>query len=95
MTKYRPATVASNALTRPPCVKCGMKTDLVGIEPEKPGFDPHASHQDKVGRGRRRIVARRLREFFAALLARLSGGSAELFDKAKQASEEPPDKRPP
>ena len=39
MTKYRPATVASNALTRPPCVKCGMKTDLVGIEPEKPGFD--------------------------------------------------------
>ena len=51
--------------------------------------------KDQVGRGRRRIVAQRLREFFVALLARLSGGSAELFDKAKQASEKPIDKRPP
>ena len=51
--------------------------------------------KDKVGRGRRRIVAQRLREFFAALLARVSGGSAELFDKAKQATEEPTEKRLP
>jgi hypothetical protein len=51
--------------------------------------------KDQVDRGRRRIVAQRLREFFAVLLARLSGGSTELFDKAKQAAEEPTDKRPP
>jgi len=51
--------------------------------------------KDKVGRGRRRIVARRLREFFAVLLARLSAGSSELFDKAKQTAEEPPEKKPP
>jgi len=51
--------------------------------------------KDQVGRGRRRIVAQRLREFFTALLARLSAGSAELFDKAEQATEEPTDKKPP
>jgi len=50
--------------------------------------------KDKVGRGRRRIVARRLREFFAALLARLSAGSSELFEKAKQTAE-PTDKKSP
>jgi hypothetical protein len=50
--------------------------------------------KDPVGRGRRKIVAQRLREFFAALLARFSGGSAELFDKAKQTAEEPTDKKP-
>jgi hypothetical protein len=50
--------------------------------------------KDQVGRGRRRVVAERLREFFAALLARFSSGSTELFDKAKQAAEES-DKRPP
>jgi len=39
MTKYQPVTAASNALVRPPCPKCGMKTDLIGIEAEKPGYD--------------------------------------------------------
>jgi hypothetical protein len=51
--------------------------------------------KDQVGRGRRRIVAQRLREFFAALSARLSAGSAELLDKAKQDAEQPKDKKPP
>ena len=39
MTKYQPATDASNGLVRPTCTKCGMKTDLVGIESGKPGYD--------------------------------------------------------
>jgi hypothetical protein len=28
-----------DALARPPCSECGKRTDLVGIEPKKPGFD--------------------------------------------------------
>jgi hypothetical protein len=38
-------------------------------------------HREKV---RRRIVAQRLREFLAHLLARLSGGSTELVDRAEK-----------
>jgi hypothetical protein len=54
-----------------------------------------AATKDQVGRGRRQVVTQRLREFFAALLARFSTGSAEIVDKAKQAAEQPTDKRPP
>ncbi len=33
---------------------------------------------------KRKIVARRLREFFALLIAQLSGGSTELWDRAER-----------
>lgn len=39
MTKYQPATPASNALVRPPCTKCGNATVLIAIEPGEPRFD--------------------------------------------------------
>jgi hypothetical protein len=52
---------------------------------------------------RRKIVARRLRDFFADILGRFSGGSAELMERAENRSaassdrppsEEPPEKTP-
>jgi len=39
MTKYQPATAASNALVRPRCTKCSTPALLIGIELEKPGYD--------------------------------------------------------
>ena len=39
MTRYQPATPATDAIVRPACTKCGTKTLLVGIESEKPGYD--------------------------------------------------------
>jgi hypothetical protein len=38
---------------------------------------------------RRKIVARRLREFFAHLLTRFSGESAELWDRAEKRNTAP------
>jgi hypothetical protein len=35
---------------------------------------------------RRKIIARRLRDFFADILGRFSGGSAELLDRAEKRS---------
>ena len=39
MTKYQPATPATDAIVRPPCSACGTKTLLVGIETARPGYD--------------------------------------------------------
>jgi len=41
MTTYQPATPHSNAIGRPLCSKCRTQTRLIGIEPEKPGFELH------------------------------------------------------
>jgi predicted nucleic-acid-binding Zn-ribbon protein len=49
MTKYQPATAATDALVRPPCTKCGTRTLLVGIEAEKPGFDLNTFECPKCG----------------------------------------------
>jgi hypothetical protein len=75
--------------------RCALASLLCGTSKDGPTLADMPTTKDQMGRGRRRIVAQRLREFFAALLARFSGGSAELFDKAKLAAEEPTDKRPP
>jgi hypothetical protein len=45
--------------------------------------------KDHSGMVRRKIVARRLREFFSHILARLSGNSAELVDRAEKRSAAP------
>jgi ribosomal protein S27E len=37
MTTYQPATPHSDSIKRPNCAKCGTKTRLFGIEPERPG----------------------------------------------------------
>ena len=39
MTKYQPATPTTDAIVRPPCTKCGTKTFLAGIEPDRPGYE--------------------------------------------------------
>ena len=39
MTKYQPATAVTDAITRPPCSKCATGTLLVGIEPDRPGYE--------------------------------------------------------
>ena len=38
---YQPATLATDAILRPPYSTCGAKTHLVGIEPERLDFDLH------------------------------------------------------
>jgi len=38
---FTPATEHSDAIVRPSCSECGTTTVLVGIEPERPGYDPH------------------------------------------------------
>jgi hypothetical protein len=52
--------------------------------------------KDHSGMIRRKIVARRLREFFSHILARFSGGSAEMLDRAEKgaAPDQPPIDRP-
>jgi hypothetical protein len=64
-------------------------------EEDEPALINMPGTKDNVGKGRRQIVTQRLRQFFAALLARFSTGSAEIVDKAEQTAEEPTDKRPP
>ena len=39
--EFAPATVRSNSVVRPDCSECGTKTILVGIEPDRPGYDLH------------------------------------------------------
>ena len=39
MTTYRPRTPHSDAIKRPDCSECGTRTNLFGIEPEKPGHE--------------------------------------------------------
>jgi hypothetical protein len=41
MTRYKRATPHSNAIVRPSCSECGAATLLIGIEPERPGFELH------------------------------------------------------
>ena len=38
---FGPATPRSDAIVRPSCSGCGTATVLVGIEPERTGFDLH------------------------------------------------------
>jgi len=38
---FAPATPDSDSLVRPNCSKCGTATVLVGIEPERPGYELH------------------------------------------------------
>jgi hypothetical protein len=35
------ATLHSDSIVRPHCSECGTATLLVGIEPERPGYDLH------------------------------------------------------
>jgi hypothetical protein len=39
MTRYKPATPATDAIVRPPCGKCGNRMMLARIEPDAPGYD--------------------------------------------------------
>jgi hypothetical protein len=38
---FAPATPHSDSIARPTCSQCGTATLLVGIEPERPGYDLH------------------------------------------------------
>jgi hypothetical protein len=38
---FAPASAYSDALVRPACSGCGMVTVLVGIEPDRPGYELH------------------------------------------------------
>ena len=39
MVLYKPATVATDAIARPACEKCGNRTWLARIEPDRPGYE--------------------------------------------------------
>jgi len=39
--EFAPATPRSNSIVRPRCSECGTATVLVGIEPERPGYELH------------------------------------------------------
>jgi hypothetical protein len=39
--QFAPATRHSDAIVRPSCSECGTATVLIGIEPERPGYDLH------------------------------------------------------
>ena len=39
VTTYQPATAHSDSMERPDCLRCGTKTRLFGIEPERPGYE--------------------------------------------------------
>ena len=41
MNTYQPATPNSNSILRPDCPSCGVRMNLFGIEPEKPGHGLH------------------------------------------------------
>ena len=38
---FAPATPYSDSIDRPRCSECGTATVLVGIEPERPGYELH------------------------------------------------------
>jgi len=38
---FAPATPHSDAIMRPSCSECGAATVLVGIEPDRPGYELH------------------------------------------------------
>ena len=38
---FAPATPYSDSIERPGCAKCGTATLLVGLEPERPGYELH------------------------------------------------------
>jgi hypothetical protein len=38
---FAPATPHPDSIARPTCSQCGTATLLVGIEPERPGYDLH------------------------------------------------------
>jgi len=39
MTTYRPVTPHSDSIKRPDCARCGTRTRLFGIEPERSGYE--------------------------------------------------------
>ena len=39
--EFAPATPHSDAIVRPNCSECGAVTLLVGIEPQRPGYELH------------------------------------------------------
>jgi hypothetical protein len=41
ITVFAPATAHSDGIARPNCSECGTATLLIGIEPERPGYDLH------------------------------------------------------
>ena len=41
IAKLAPATSHSDSIARPGCSECGTATFLVGIEPERPGYETH------------------------------------------------------
>jgi hypothetical protein len=41
ITAFAPVTPHSDAIVRPSCSECGAATLLVGIEPERPGYELH------------------------------------------------------
>jgi hypothetical protein len=57
MTKYQPATAATDAIIRPPCSKCATNTHLVGIESDKPGYDLHTFECPECGQFETSVVA--------------------------------------
>jgi hypothetical protein len=56
MTKYRPATPATDAIVRPPYSRCATHTHLIGIEPEKPGYDLRTFECPKCGQFETSVV---------------------------------------
>jgi len=41
ITLFAPTTAHSDSIVRPSCSECGTATLLVGIEPERPGYELH------------------------------------------------------
>ena len=41
ITVFAPATAHSDSIVRPNCSECGTATLLIGIEPQRPGYDLH------------------------------------------------------
>lgn len=39
--KFAAATLLSDSIVRPSCSECGTATLLVGIEPDRPGYELH------------------------------------------------------
>ena len=46
---FAPATPRSDAIVRPSCFECGAATLLVGIEPDRPGYEVHTFQCPKCG----------------------------------------------
>jgi len=56
MTIFQPITTQSNAIVRPPCAKCGTKTLLARIDPDKPGYEQFTFECPKCGHSQSSIA---------------------------------------